>query len=68
MEKVGWEKLVDSLIKQGFLHSKTVIESLLIVPRINFLPQGMKKYAYADMPLQIGSGQTVSAPHMVAIM
>jgi protein-L-isoaspartate(D-aspartate) O-methyltransferase len=28
----------------------------------------MKKYAYADTPLDIGEGQTISAPHMVALM
>jgi protein-L-isoaspartate(D-aspartate) O-methyltransferase len=28
----------------------------------------LKNYAYADTPLDIGNGQTISAPHMVAIM
>ena len=32
------------------------------------LPENKKKYAYIDTPLEIGNGQTISAPHMVAIM
>jgi protein-L-isoaspartate(D-aspartate) O-methyltransferase len=33
-----------------------------------FVPDSLKKHAYADTPLEIGNGQTISAPHMVAIM
>jgi protein-L-isoaspartate(D-aspartate) O-methyltransferase len=38
------------------------------VPRGLFLPERSIEYASVDAPLPIGSGQTVSAPHMVAIM
>jgi protein-L-isoaspartate(D-aspartate) O-methyltransferase len=38
------------------------------VPREEFLPRDMKDEAYVDSPLPIGEGQTISAPHMVAIM
>ncbi|RLF12954.1 MAG: protein-L-isoaspartate O-methyltransferase, partial [Thermoprotei archaeon] len=31
-------------------------------------PQGLREYAYHDTPLEIGHGQTISAPHMVALM
>jgi len=38
------------------------------VQRHRFLPEDMGRYAYDDMPLPIGDGQTISAPSMVAVM
>ncbi len=38
------------------------------VPRHRFVPGDMERYAYDDMPLLIGDGQTISAPSMVAVM
>ncbi|WP_418284085.1 protein-L-isoaspartate(D-aspartate) O-methyltransferase [Halorubrum sp. DTA46] len=38
------------------------------VPRHEFVPEARREQAYADRPLPIGHGQTISAPHMVAIM
>ena len=38
------------------------------VPRHLFVPEREKRNAYVDYPLPIGWGQTISAPHMVAIM
>lgn len=68
MENSGWEKLVDSLTKQGVLRSPKVIRAMRAVPRVKFLPVDMQGYCSADTPLPIGFGQTISAPHMVSIM
>jgi len=38
------------------------------VPRHAFVPERHRSRAYADRPLPIGHDQTISAPHMVAIM
>jgi protein-L-isoaspartate(D-aspartate) O-methyltransferase len=38
------------------------------VPRELFVPEDLERRAYDDMPLPIGLNQTISAPHMVAIM
>jgi protein-L-isoaspartate(D-aspartate) O-methyltransferase len=38
------------------------------VPRELFIPPNLRDYAYVDTPLPIGYGQTISAPHMVALM
>ena len=65
MEK---EELIEKLIKQGYLKSKEVIQAMRDVPRELFIPESQKKYAYYDTPLEIGYSQTISAPHMVAIM
>jgi protein-L-isoaspartate(D-aspartate) O-methyltransferase len=68
LEKGSWQKLVDNLMKESILHSQDVIRALRSVPRVKFLPENMKEYSAEDTPLPIGLGQTVSAPHMVAIM
>jgi protein-L-isoaspartate(D-aspartate) O-methyltransferase len=41
---------------------------MLAVKREDFLPPAIRYAAYADRPQDIGQGQTISAPHMVAIM
>ncbi len=38
------------------------------VDRISFVPQEQKAVAYADAPLPIGFGQTISQPYIVALM
>lgn len=65
---VDKEELMARLIKSGYLSSKEVIDAMRAVPREIFVPESLKEQAYYDMPLDIGSGQTISAPHMVAIM
>ena len=62
------ERLVNDLIAEGLLRSPNVIRAMQTVPREEFLPEPVKDQAYADLPLPIGFGQTISAPHMVAIM
>ena len=68
MVKTDWEKLVDNLTRQGILRTPKVIKAMLAVPRANFLPEDTQAYSAVDTPLSIGFGQTISAPHMVAIM
>lgn len=65
MEK---EQLISQLIKYGYLKSPEVVEAMRRIPREIFIPPHQRKCAYADTPLEIGHGQTISAPHMVAIM
>ncbi len=60
--------LIKHLIESGYLKTEKVIKAFKDVPRENFVRAGNKNYAYSDTPLSIGFGQTISAPHMVAIM
>ena len=62
------KRVVDSLVRRGYLSDKKVIHAMLSVPRELFLPERNKLRAYVDSPQEIGAGQTISAPHMVAIM
>ena len=52
---------------RGFV-SDRVILAMSRVPRELFVPDDLRSRAYEDTPLPIGYGQTISAPHMVAIM
>jgi len=45
-----------------------VITALGAVPRHEFVPPALRANAYANVPLPIGSGQTISQPYIVAIM
>lgn len=62
------ERLVEGLKQQGYIQSDAVWDAMLSVPREAFLPKEKESVAYVDRPLDIGNGQTISAPHMVAIM
>lgn len=59
--------LVDALSERNDLSERT-LAAMRAVPRHEFVPEGNRQAAYEDTPLLIGEGQTISAPHMVAIM
>jgi len=61
------ERAVVMLQSEGIVKSKSVARALLTVPREEFLPSEVKKYAYVDTPIPIGCGQTTSAIHMTAM-
>ena len=62
------KRLVEKLKDRGILTKLEVIRAMLIVPRHKFVPKDAESSAYMDSPLSIGLGQTISAPHMNAMM
>lgn len=60
--------MVKHLQRIGYLRTDVVARAMEEVPRHLFLPDSLSHRAYEDCPLPIGSGQTISAPHMVALM
>ncbi len=62
------KRLVEKLKDRGILTKLDVIRAMLIVPRHKFVPKDAESNAYMDSPLSIGLGQTISAPHMNAMM
>jgi protein-L-isoaspartate(D-aspartate) O-methyltransferase len=50
------------------VRDQRVIEAMRRVPREEFLPEEQRHLAYADRPLSIGFGQTISQPYIVALM
>ena len=45
-----------------------VLDAMRHIPRHLFVPDGQSRRAYADVPLPIGSGQTISQPYIVGLM
>jgi protein-L-isoaspartate(D-aspartate) O-methyltransferase len=48
--------------------SPQVMQVMGTVKRHEFVPEAQKPYAYANRPLPIGYGQTISQPYIVALM
>ena len=50
------------------IHDKRVLQAMMQAPRHLFVKKKNMKLAYADGPLPIGEGQTISQPYVVALM
>ena len=61
------QRLVDRL-RRGGIRNEPVLEAILRTPRHRFVPRSLRRDAYVDAPLPIGSGQTISQPWVVARM
>src|SRR5215475_14058480 len=48
--------------------SESVLKAVGQTERHRFIPAGSCSVAYADMPVPIGQGQTISQPFIVALM
>lgn len=60
--------MVATQIAARGVRSPQVLDAMRAVPREAFVPEHMRKLAYQDSPLPIGAGQTISQPHVVALM
>jgi len=56
------------VIRRYGLKDKAVLQAMRHVPRHEFVPDRLRGSAYADQPLPIGYGQTISQPFIVAEM
>jgi protein-L-isoaspartate(D-aspartate) O-methyltransferase len=61
-------EMVASQIEGRGVKHKGVLAALRKVPRHRFVPALWQGEAYADGPLPIGDGQTISQPYIVALM
>src|ERR1700748_2086646 len=50
------------------IKNRLVLEAMATVPRHEFVPESLRKFAYWDEPLPIGYSQTISQPYIVALM
>lgn len=62
------ERMVRDDIAGRDVSDPRVLAAMRKVPRHAFVPEGYRDLAYADRPLPIGSGQTISQPYIVAFM
>ncbi len=56
------------VIRKLGLQDSNVLKAMAAVPRHEFVPKTRSFLAYADRPLPIGYGQTISQPYIVAEM
>jgi protein-L-isoaspartate(D-aspartate) O-methyltransferase len=60
--------MVENDIKGRCIKDKRVLEVMEKIPRHLFVDEHLRDRAYADYPLPIGEGQTISQPYVVALM
>ncbi|MBN1659860.1 MAG: protein-L-isoaspartate(D-aspartate) O-methyltransferase [Anaerolineae bacterium] len=61
-------QMVDHQIRRRGITDEDVLAAMERVARHEFVPQDYQSQAYADHPLPIGYGQTISQPYIVALM
>ncbi len=62
------QAMVDEQIRARDVRDPRVLQAMQTVPRHAFVPESLVDQAYADHPLPIGHGQTISQPYIVAVM
>lgn len=62
------KELVKELKARGVLKTPVIARAFLAIDRADFVTEEQKFFAYADEPLPIGDGQTISQPYTVAFM
>ena len=67
-----WAALRDEMVRTQIaargVRDEAVLKAMRTVPRHLFVPQEVSADAYADHPLPIGDGQTISQPYIVGLM
>jgi protein-L-isoaspartate(D-aspartate) O-methyltransferase len=58
--------MVDEQLRGRDISNERVLGAMERVPRERFVPPDLRRRAYDDAALPIGSGQTISQPYMVA--
>ncbi len=62
------ERMVTDQIEARGVRDPGVLAAMRQVPRHLFVPAALRSRAYEDHPLEIGYGQTISQPFIVALM
>lgn len=61
-------RMIQTQIRSRGITDQRVLAAMGRVERHRFVPQAYRDQAYADHPLPIGQGQTISQPYIVALM
>jgi protein-L-isoaspartate(D-aspartate) O-methyltransferase len=61
-------RMVDTQLRERGIADERVLGAMTRVPRHEFTPEPFRHQAYADHPVPIGEGQTLSQPFIVALM
>ncbi len=68
VEQESRERMVRLHLQARDITDGDVIRAMRRVPRHELIPAALRDQAYADRPLPIGHGQTISQPYIVALM
>ena len=61
-------QMVENQIRDRGINDMETLRAMSTVPRHLFVPNYLRQQAYADVPLPISHGQTISQPYIVAYM
>ena len=61
-------EMIEKQLRRRGVKDAAVLGAMMAVPRHEFVPEEIRSNAYADAPLPIGGGQTISQPYIVAAM
>lgn len=71
-EETSYSRLREEMVRYQLaardITDKRVLAAMAAVPRHLFANSALRHLAYADHPLPIGDGQTISQPYIVALM
>ena len=62
------DRMVDEQLRARGIADHRILDAMAAVPRDAFVADALRADAYADRPLPIGAGQTISQPYIVARM
>lgn len=62
------KKMVEEQLIPRGISEPRVLDAFRKVERHKFLPEELRSSSYADFPVPIGEGQTISQPYIVALM
>jgi len=65
---IARSRMVQHHLKGRDITDPAVLEVMAQIPREEFIPEKYHSEAYADCPVPIGMGQTISQPYIVALM
>jgi protein-L-isoaspartate(D-aspartate) O-methyltransferase len=60
--------MVERQLRARGIHDERVLAAMLEIPREEFVPEDYRHLSYADDPVPIGYGQTISQPYITALM
>jgi protein-L-isoaspartate(D-aspartate) O-methyltransferase len=61
-------EMVEKQLRQRGIRDQPVLKAMLMIPREEFVSVKDRHRAYADAPIPIGYGQTITQPYMTALM
>jgi len=62
------KRMVEEQLMPRGIKNQRILDAFYKIERHKFIPEDLRNPAYADYPLPIGEGQTISQPYIVALM